>query len=141
MLAQQRQELILDAVRTTGGRRVPQLVDTRGVRHVGAPRHRGAGRPGPGHPRAQRGDARRQQLDESGFAAKSVLHTAAKQAIATAAGLHGMDAEAGFTTPNLAEEETNRALVASARRVTDAGLEPVAQATLQDSCGRLVLAS
>jgi DeoR/GlpR family transcriptional regulator of sugar metabolism len=32
-------------------------------------------------------------------------------------GVHGMDAEAGFTTPNLMEAETNRAMVASARRL------------------------
>ncbi|MDQ0677087.1 DeoR family fructose operon transcriptional repressor [Arthrobacter pascens] len=32
-------------------------------------------------------------------------------------GVHGMDAEAGFTTPNLLEAETNRAFVAAARKV------------------------
>ncbi len=32
-------------------------------------------------------------------------------------GVHGMDAVAGFTTPNLAEAETNRALIARAREV------------------------
>jgi DeoR/GlpR family transcriptional regulator of sugar metabolism len=32
-------------------------------------------------------------------------------------GVHGMDAHAGFTTPNLAEAETNRALIARAREV------------------------
>jgi len=32
-------------------------------------------------------------------------------------GVHGMDERGGFTTPNLAEAETNRALVAAARRV------------------------
>jgi len=32
-------------------------------------------------------------------------------------GVHGMDERSGFTTPNLAEAETNRALVAAARRV------------------------
>ncbi len=32
-------------------------------------------------------------------------------------GVHGMDPEAGYTTPNLAEAETNRTLVANARRV------------------------
>jgi DeoR/GlpR family transcriptional regulator of sugar metabolism len=83
-------------------------------------------------------------------------------------GVHGMDAEAGFTTPNLVEAETNRALVASARRVavvadnskwgvvglstiatldevdvvvTDVGLEEDARKILESSCGRLVLAS
>jgi DeoR/GlpR family transcriptional regulator of sugar metabolism len=79
-----------------------------------------------------------------------------------------MDAEAGFTTPNLVEAETNRALVASARRVavvadnskwgvvglstiaaldevdvvvSDEGLEPEARRTLENACGRLVLAA
>jgi DeoR/GlpR family transcriptional regulator of sugar metabolism len=32
-------------------------------------------------------------------------------------GVHGMDDRGGFTTPNLAEAETNRALVTAARRV------------------------
>ena len=32
-------------------------------------------------------------------------------------GVHGMDARAGFTTPNLVEAETNRALVDAARQV------------------------
>jgi DeoR/GlpR family transcriptional regulator of sugar metabolism len=32
-------------------------------------------------------------------------------------GVHGMDAHAGFTTPNLAEAETNRALIARAREI------------------------
>lgn len=32
-------------------------------------------------------------------------------------GVHGMDASAGFTTPNLAEAETNRALIAMADQV------------------------
>jgi DeoR/GlpR family transcriptional regulator of sugar metabolism len=33
-------------------------------------------------------------------------------------GCHGIDPEAGLTTPNLAEAETNRAFVHAARRVT-----------------------
>jgi len=79
-----------------------------------------------------------------------------------------MDAEAGFTTPNLVEAETNRALVRSARRVavvadsskwgvvglstiaslsdvdvvvTDDGLEAGARQLLESSCGRVVLAA
>jgi DeoR/GlpR family transcriptional regulator of sugar metabolism len=32
-------------------------------------------------------------------------------------GVHGMSGRAGFTTPNLAEAETDRALVAAARRL------------------------
>ena len=82
-------------------------------------------------------------------------------------GVHGMDVEAGFTTPNLAEAETNRALAATARRVavvadnskwgvvglstiaaldevdvlvSDEGLEPDARRALDECCGRLVLA-
>ena len=255
MLARQRQELILDAVRTTGGARVSELVERLGVSDMTVRRdievlatrglvtrvHGGATAAG-------------SSVDEPGFAAKSGLHTAAKQAIAAAAaaliepgasvalsagttthavasalltvprltvvtnslrvaevlhesprddltvvltggertpsdalvgpvavaalrrlhvdwllmGVHGMDAEAGFTTPNLVEAETNRALVASARRVavvadnskwgvvglstiatldevdvvvTDGGLEEDARKILESSCGRLVLAS
>ncbi|GAA1175719.1 DeoR/GlpR family DNA-binding transcription regulator [Pseudonocardia alaniniphila] len=255
MLARQRQELILDAVRTTGGARVSELVERLGVSDMTVRRdievlatrglvtrvHGGATAAG-------------SSVDEPGFAAKSGLHTAAKQAIAAAAaaliepgasvalsagttthavasalltvprltvvtnslrvaevlhesprddltvvltggertpsdalvgpvavaalrqlhvdwllmGVHGMDAEAGFTTPNLVEAETNRALVASARRVavvadnskwgvvglstiatldevdvvvTDAGLDEEARKILESSCGRLVLAS
>ena len=83
-------------------------------------------------------------------------------------GVHGMDAEAGFTTPNLVEAETNRALVASARRVavvadnskwgvvglctiatlsevdvvvSDGELQPDARQILESSCGRVVLAA
>ncbi|HEY4420607.1 MAG TPA: DeoR/GlpR family DNA-binding transcription regulator [Pseudonocardia sp.] len=255
MLARQRQELILDAVRTTGGARVSELVERLGVSDMTVRRdievlatrglvtrvHGGATAAG-------------SSVDEPGFAAKSGLHTAAKQAIAAAAaalvepgasvalsagttthavasalltvprltvvtnslrvaevlhesprddltvvltggertpsdalvgpvavaalrrlhvdwllmGVHGMDAEAGFTTPNLVEAETNRALVASARRVavvadnskwgvvglstiatldevdvvvTDVGLDEDACKILESSCGRLVLAS
>jgi DeoR/GlpR family transcriptional regulator of sugar metabolism len=32
-------------------------------------------------------------------------------------GVHGMDARAGFSTPNLLEAETNRAMIASGRRL------------------------
>jgi DeoR/GlpR family transcriptional regulator of sugar metabolism len=73
-------------------------------------------------------------------------------------GVHGMDERGGFTTPNLAEAETNRALVAAARRtvvvadhtkwgvvgiatiiplngadvlVTDAGIDPAALGVLR----------
>lgn len=83
-------------------------------------------------------------------------------------GVHGMDVEAGFTTPNLDEAETNRALVASARRiavvadnskwgvvglstiaalsevdvvVSDGELSPDACRILESSCGRVVLAA
>jgi DeoR/GlpR family transcriptional regulator of sugar metabolism len=79
-------------------------------------------------------------------------------------GVHGMDAVAGFTTPNLAEAETNRALIAGANQViicadstkwgsiglasfaplsaadiliTDSGLAPDAQALLREEVGSL----
>jgi DeoR/GlpR family transcriptional regulator of sugar metabolism len=82
-------------------------------------------------------------------------------------GVHGFDERAGFSTPNLEEAETNRALVACARRVavladstkwgvvglssiarlddvdvlvTDSGLDPDAQRIIRSRVGRLVLA-
>ena len=81
--------------------------------------------------------------------------------------VHGMETEAGFTTPNLMEADTNRALVAAGRRlvvladstkwggvgvstfarldeadvlVTDMGLTAPAQAVLGERVGELVLA-
>ncbi|MGH8860350.1 MAG: DeoR/GlpR family DNA-binding transcription regulator [Jatrophihabitantaceae bacterium] len=81
-------------------------------------------------------------------------------------GVHGMDPAAGFTTPNLAEAETNRALIAGADQVivcadstkwgsvglasfaplsaadvliTDTGLSPEAQGVLADAVGELQL--
>jgi DeoR/GlpR family transcriptional regulator of sugar metabolism len=255
MLARQRQEVILDAVRSTGGVRVSELVDRLGVSDMTVRRDIEV--------LAQRGLVTRVHggatvaggsVDEPGFAAKSTLRTAAKQAIAGAAaalvepgasvalsagttthavasallgiprltvvtnslrvaevlhaaprddltvvltggertpsdalvgpvavttlrglhvdwllmGVHGMDADAGFTTPNLVEAETNRALMASARQVavvadnskwgvvglstiaaldevdvvvSDEGLDPEARRILSESCGRLVLAT
>lgn len=83
-------------------------------------------------------------------------------------GVHGFDARAGFTSPNLVESETNRALIASARQVvvtadstkwgvvglssmarldevdvlvTDEGLDHDARRTVQARVGRLLLAS
>jgi DeoR/GlpR family transcriptional regulator of sugar metabolism len=83
-------------------------------------------------------------------------------------GVHGFDERAGFTTPNLEEAETNRALIASARQVvvaadstkwgvvglssmarledvdvvvTDDGLDLDARRVLQSRVGRLVIAS
>ena len=82
-------------------------------------------------------------------------------------GVHGVDVRAGFTTPNLLEAETDRALTAAGRRVvvladhtkwatvglstiapldqadvliTDDGLDPDAARTLADHVGELVLA-
>jgi DeoR/GlpR family transcriptional regulator of sugar metabolism len=82
-------------------------------------------------------------------------------------GAHGLDLHAGLTTPNLVEAETNRALVASARRVcvlvdhtkwgvvglstfldldhvdtlvTDGGMPTRAQATLRNHVGELIVA-
>ena len=81
-------------------------------------------------------------------------------------GVHGMDAGAGFTTPNLMESETNQALVACGRRlvvvadstkwgvvglssfaalddadvvVTDVGLPEPARVQLRDRVGELLL--
>jgi DeoR/GlpR family transcriptional regulator of sugar metabolism len=255
MLARQRQELILDEVRSTGGVRVSELAEQLGVSDMTVRRDIEV--------LAQRGLVTRvhggatvagSSVDEPGFAAKAVLHTTAKRAIAAAAaaliepgasvaisagttthavasalldvprltvvtnslrvaevlyesprddltvvltggertpsdalvgpvavaalrrlhvdwllmGVHGMDAQAGFTTPNLAEAETNRALLESARQVavvadnskwgvvglstiatldevdvviTDDGLEPDARRILESNCGRLVLAA
>lgn len=82
-------------------------------------------------------------------------------------GVHGMSTHAGFTTPNLLEAETDRTLVAAARRlivladhtkwetvgistiarlddadvlVTDSGLDGPARAALAERVGELVLA-
>jgi DeoR/GlpR family transcriptional regulator of sugar metabolism len=81
-------------------------------------------------------------------------------------GMHGMDAAAGLTTPNLAEAQTNRALINSAREVvvladstkwgivgladfgplstadiliTDSGLPPAAHETLGEAVGELIV--
>lgn len=83
-------------------------------------------------------------------------------------GVHGMDARAGFTTPNLAEAETNRALINRARQVivladstkwgtvglahfgplsaadiliTDDALRPDARTILTETVGELILVS
>jgi DeoR/GlpR family transcriptional regulator of sugar metabolism len=84
------------------------------------------------------------------------------------AGVHGMSADAGFTTPNLLEAETNEALIAAATRVvvvadhtkwgvrglsriasldeadvlvSDSGLGAEARAVLEEHVGELVVAS
>lgn len=81
-------------------------------------------------------------------------------------GMHGMDATAGLTTPNLAEAQTNRALITSAREVvvladstkwgivgladfgplstadvliTDSGLPPAARDILAENVGELIV--
>lgn len=81
-------------------------------------------------------------------------------------GVHGMDRRAGLTTPNLAEAETNQALVASARQlvvladhtkwglvglssiapltavdvlITDSGLDPQARTELAELVGQLTV--
>ena len=66
-------------------------------------------------------------------------------------GVHGVDADAGFTTPNVLEAETDRAFVAAARRVvvladhtkwgtfgisTIAGLEDADELISDDGAGR-----
>jgi DeoR/GlpR family transcriptional regulator of sugar metabolism len=82
-------------------------------------------------------------------------------------GAHGMTVDSGFTTPNLLEAETNRALIASAERlavvvdhtkwdvrglsrmahlseahvlISDAGLGTDAQSVLTEHVGRLIVA-
>jgi DeoR/GlpR family transcriptional regulator of sugar metabolism len=82
-------------------------------------------------------------------------------------GVHGVDSRAGFTTPNMLEAETNRALIETGRRlvivadhtkwgmtgvssfarlkeadvlVSDDHLDPQAQAVLRQEVGQLVLA-
>jgi len=81
--------------------------------------------------------------------------------------VHGIDERAGLTTPNLVEAETNRALIAAARRVlvvadhskwgivglstiatldqvdvlvTDADLDPTARRTVSQQVGQLLIA-
>ena len=254
MLARQRQELILEHVRSSGGVRVSDLVDSLRVSDMTVRRDIEA--------LARRGLVARvhggatavtwHSAEEPGFAAKSSLQTAQKDAIACAAaalvepgasvaisagtttyavarelrkvpdltvvtnsvpvadllhrersgpavvltggertpsdalvgpvtvaalrtlhvdwlflGVHGVDARAGFTTPNLVEAETDRALIASARRVvvaadsskwgivglssiarlddvdvlvTDDGLDADAAHVARSRLGRLVLA-
>lgn len=83
-------------------------------------------------------------------------------------GVHGMSTRAGFTTPNLAEAETNRAFVSATQElivmadhskwnltgmctiaplsaaaviVTDSSIRPEAEAVLAESCTRLVVAA
>ena len=83
-------------------------------------------------------------------------------------GVHGIDARAGFTSPNLMEAETNRALVSTARRlvvmadhtkwgivglseiaalreasvlVSDDGLGPEARQVLRESVDELIIAT
>jgi DeoR/GlpR family transcriptional regulator of sugar metabolism len=250
MLARQRQELILEGVRSNGGVRVSDLVERLGVSDMTIRRdirgladrglvtrvHGGAtaaGEPGSAARTPGRTDAElaiataaaaliapgssvalsagttthllatvlppipRLTVVTNSLAVAAVLHEAGRAdlsvvltggertpsdalvgpvAVAALAGLHvdwllmgvhGMDAVAGFTTPNLAEAETNRALVRSARRtavvadsskwgvvglstiaalddadvvVTDDGLEPEAREILEAACRRLVLA-
>lgn len=204
MLARQRQEVILDQVRESGGARVSDLVGLLGVSDMTVRRDiellAGRGLVSRVHGGAT---AARSSVDEPGFAASALLHVEQKRAIARAAaqlvrpgasvalsagttthavaaalvpvpgltvvtnslrvaevlhdtgrpdltvvltggvrtpsdalvgpvavatlgelhvdwlllGVHGMDVRAGFTTPNLVEAETDRALVASARQV------------------------
>jgi DeoR/GlpR family transcriptional regulator of sugar metabolism len=254
MLARQRQELILEQVRTSGGARISDLVESLGVSDMTVRRDIEA--------LARRGLVARvhggatsvavPSTQEAGFALKSSFRTAQKDAIARAAaalvgpgasvavsggtttyavarelssvanltvvtnslpvaellhrerpglpvvltggernpsdalvgpvavaalrtlhvdwlflGVHGMDSRAGFTSPDLVEAETVRALIASARRVvvtadsskwglvglssiarldevdvlvTDDGLDAEATQTARSRLGRLVLA-
>jgi DeoR/GlpR family transcriptional regulator of sugar metabolism len=81
-------------------------------------------------------------------------------------GVHGMDGKAGYTCPNLSEADTDRALIEAGRRlvvladhtkwgvigiasiarldqadvlVSDTGLDPVAQATIREAVGEVIL--
>jgi DeoR/GlpR family transcriptional regulator of sugar metabolism len=81
-------------------------------------------------------------------------------------GVHGMDAKAGFTCPNLLEAETDRALIEAGRRlvvvadhtkwgvigiasfarldqadvlITDSGLDPAARVVIADAVRELVM--
>lgn len=254
MLAHQRQEVILDAVRTHGGVRVADLVERLGVsemtvrRDIGELSRRGL------VARVHGGAASvARSSEEPGFAAKAGLRPDAKRAIARAAadlvpdgasvalsagattaevarelrdvsdltvvtnsprvadllhdpadhsrtvvlsggtrtpsdalvgpvaraglrglhvdllflGVHGLDAAAGLSTPNLSEADTNRALMDCAARVvvvadaskwgvvgltsfadlgsvdvlvTDAALDPSARPVISDLVGELVVA-
>jgi DeoR/GlpR family transcriptional regulator of sugar metabolism len=254
MLAHQRQEVILDAVRTHGGVRVADLVERLGVsemtvrRDIGELSRRGL------VARVHGGAAAvGRSSEEPGFAAKSSLHPDAKRAIARAAadlvpdgasvalsagtttaevarelrdvsdltvvtnsprvadllhdpadhsrtvvlsggtrtpsdalvgpvaraglrglhvdllflGVHGLDAEAGLSTPNLSEADTNRALMECAAQVvvvadaskwgvvgltsfadlgsvdvlvTDAALDPAVRPVVSELVGELVIA-
>src|SRR6266511_749749 len=143
-LPDQRQERILGEVARNGGARVSELTELLGVSDMTVRRdldtlarrglvrkvHGGATLP------------RRGSSDEPGFEAKSGQERPAKDAIARRAaefvepgtavavtairslhvdwafmGVHGIHHEAGFTSPNLLEAETNRAVLASARRL------------------------
>lgn len=82
-------------------------------------------------------------------------------------GVHGIDEHAGFTTPNLMEADTDRALIAAARKlvvvadhtkwgivglstiaqldeadvlITDSGIDARARSTLKDRVGQLIVA-
>src|SRR6476646_8943771 len=217
MLARQRQEVILDEVRTTGGVRVSELVERLGVSdmtirrdiealaerglvirvHGGATAALSACKTTHAVAAAMIGIPRltvvtnslrvAEVLYESGGDDMIVVLTGGERTpsdalvgpLSVAAlrrlhvdwllmGVHGMDAEAGFTTPNHAEAETNRALAASARRVavvadnskwgvvglstiatlsevdvvvSDGGLQPDARQILESSCGKVVVAA
>ena len=81
-------------------------------------------------------------------------------------GVHGMDGKAGYTCPNLSEADTDRAMIEAGRRlvvladhtkwgvigiasiarldqadvlVSDTGLDPVAQATIREAVGEVIL--
>lgn len=253
MLAHQRQELILDAVRAHGGVRVADLVERLGVSEMTVRRDIGELSRQGLVARVHGGAAALgRSSEEPGFAAKSTLRTAAKRSIARAAarlvdagasvalsagtttaevarelrhvadltvltnsprvadvlheeplqrtvilsggvrtpsdalvgpvaraglrglhvdvlflGVHGLDATAGLSTPNLLEADTNRALMDCAARVvvvadaskwgvvglssfaaltavdvlvTDEALDPATRTLVADHVGELVLA-
>ena len=88
MLARQRQERILEALRASGGVRVSDLTEQLQVSlHDDPPRPRRAGRAGAGRegPRRRHRSPAQRSAEEPGFEAKSVRERPEKEAIAAAA--------------------------------------------------------
>ena len=127
MLARHRQSLILQAVRSDGSARVSDLTQQLGVSDMTVRRdlealardgliekvHGGAVLPGT--PTSSH---------EPGFEAKLALGGPVADLTVRSLhfdtlflGCHGIDPDAGLTTPNLAESETNRTFIKLARRV------------------------
>src|SRR5918995_1235041 len=156
MLARQRQERILEALRASGGVRVADLTEQLQVSYMTIRRDLDA--------LADQGLV--EKVHGGGPVADSAVR--AMHVDLLFMGVHGMAERGGFTTPNLLESETNRALVRSARRlvvvadhtkwgivglstiaalgeadvlVTDDGLGPEARATLGEHVGELIVAS
>src|SRR5438093_1551105 len=100
MLARQRQALILERVREDGAVRVADLVRMFGVSDQTVILAGGVRTPS---------DA---LVGPFAVAALKTIHVDL-----VFMGVHGMDPHSGFTTPNLLEADTNRALVGAGRRL------------------------